>query len=179
MAKRRKTKGSNNIGGFIFFMFIAAGLSKCMGEDTKDLSKEVPSQTQALIQTPDISQPPIPIEATSVIQKKENTQTVLDKTSIQNSRKENTSKATKLSEPVIKSSSSQKQANTSEKAEKAKKPKETKKKNIEKSNSFQCGGKRYCSQMNNCTEAKFYLRQCGVKSLDRDRDGVPCESICG
>ncbi|AHG77458.1 hypothetical protein X874_8220 [Mannheimia varigena USDA-ARS-USMARC-1312] len=163
-------------------MFIAAGLSKCMGEDTKDLSKEVPSQTQALIQTPDISKPPIPIEATSVIQKKENTQTVLDKTSIQNSRKENTSKATKLSEPVIKSSSSQKQANTSEKAEKAekaKKPKETKKKNIEKSNSFQCSGKRYCSQMNNCTEAKFYLRQCGVKSLDRDRDGVPCESICG
>lgn len=159
MAKRRKTKGSNNIGGFIFFMFIAAGLSKCMGEDTKDLSKEVPSQTQALIQTPDISKPPIPIEATSVIQKKENT-----------------SKATKLSEPVIKSSSSQKQANTSEKA---KKLKETKKKNIEKSNSFQCGGKRYCSQMNNCTEAKFYLRQCGVKSLDRDRDGVPCESICG
>ncbi|MCL4555679.1 MAG: excalibur calcium-binding domain-containing protein [Gammaproteobacteria bacterium] len=27
-------------------------------------------------------------------------------------------------------------------------------------------------------EAKFYLHQCGVKSLDRNQDGVPCESLC-
>lgn len=41
-----------------------------------------------------------------------------------------------------------------------------------------CGEKRYCGQMNSCAEAKFYLQQCGVASLDRDRDGVPCENIC-
>lgn len=44
--------------------------------------------------------------------------------------------------------------------------------------SFQCG-KRRCGQMDNCAEAKYHLRHCGVKSLDRDRDGVPCESLCG
>jgi len=41
-----------------------------------------------------------------------------------------------------------------------------------------CDTKRYCGQMSNCQEAKFYLRQCGVSSLDRDLDGVPCESLC-
>lgn len=44
--------------------------------------------------------------------------------------------------------------------------------------SGQCGAKRTCGQMNSCEEAKFYLVQCGVSSLDRDNDGVPCESIC-
>lgn len=44
---------------------------------------------------------------------------------------------------------------------------------------FQCEGKRTCSQMESCEEARFYLTQCGVSSLDRDNDGVPCESICG
>lgn len=44
---------------------------------------------------------------------------------------------------------------------------------------FQCEGKRTCSQMTSCEEARFYLTQCGVSSLDRDKDGVPCESICG
>ena len=41
-----------------------------------------------------------------------------------------------------------------------------------------CGGKRYCRQMASCEEARFYLDQCGVASLDGDRDGVPCETIC-
>lgn len=38
--------------------------------------------------------------------------------------------------------------------------------------------KRLCSQMTDCADAKFHLDQCGVTSLDRNRDGVPCESIC-
>ncbi len=29
-----------------------------------------------------------------------------------------------------------------------------------------------------CEEAKFYLTQCGLTRLDRDGDGVPCESLC-
>lgn len=41
-----------------------------------------------------------------------------------------------------------------------------------------CGSKRTCGQMNNCSEAKHYLNVCGVSRLDRDNDGVPCESIC-
>jgi endonuclease YncB( thermonuclease family) len=41
-----------------------------------------------------------------------------------------------------------------------------------------CGRKHLCGQMTSCAEAKHYLRSCGVSSLDRDRDGVPCDSIC-
>lgn len=41
-----------------------------------------------------------------------------------------------------------------------------------------CGSKRTCGEMNNCSEAKHYLNVCGVSRLDRDNDGVPCESIC-
>jgi hypothetical protein len=41
---------------------------------------------------------------------------------------------------------------------------------------FTCGGKRTCGQMNSCAEANFYLNQCGLSRLDRDRDGYPCES---
>lgn len=40
-----------------------------------------------------------------------------------------------------------------------------------------CGSKRYCKQMSSCEEAKQYLA-CGVSSLDKDGDGVPCESLC-
>lgn len=42
----------------------------------------------------------------------------------------------------------------------------------------QCGSKRYCSEMINCSEAKHYLNVCGVTRLDRDNDGIPCESLC-
>lgn len=45
---------------------------------------------------------------------------------------------------------------------------------------FSCDdGKRTCKDMDSCADAKFHLNQCGMKKLDRDRDGVPCESICG
>jgi endonuclease YncB( thermonuclease family) len=42
----------------------------------------------------------------------------------------------------------------------------------------QCGQKRYCKEMTSCEEATFFLTQCGISSLDRDKDGVPCESLC-
>lgn len=41
-----------------------------------------------------------------------------------------------------------------------------------------CGSKRYCSQMVSCEEARFYLSACGLSRLDRDGNGVPCESLC-
>lgn len=47
-----------------------------------------------------------------------------------------------------------------------------------KSNTEGCGGKRYCKDMSSCAEAKHYLNDCGVTRLDRDSDGIPCESIC-
>ena len=46
------------------------------------------------------------------------------------------------------------------------------------SSGFTCAGKRYCREMTSCEEAKFYLTQCGVGSLDGDKDGVPCETLC-
>lgn len=42
-----------------------------------------------------------------------------------------------------------------------------------------CGGKRYCSEMSSCEEAEFYFNRCGLSRLDRDNDGIPCESLCG
>jgi len=43
---------------------------------------------------------------------------------------------------------------------------------------YACDGRHLCKQMRSCEEARFFLNQCGVSSLDRDNDGVPCESIC-
>jgi endonuclease G len=42
----------------------------------------------------------------------------------------------------------------------------------------QCGTKTTCRQMSSCEEAKFFLNQCGVKSLDGDGDGTPCNKLC-
>lgn len=39
--------------------------------------------------------------------------------------------------------------------------------------------KKYCKDMSSCEEAYYKLNTCGHKRLDRDKDGVPCESICG
>ncbi len=44
--------------------------------------------------------------------------------------------------------------------------------------SFICGTKTYCRDMASCEEARFFLEQCGLTSLDGDGDGVPCERIC-
>lgn len=41
-----------------------------------------------------------------------------------------------------------------------------------------CGKKMHCSQMSSCEEAKYYLTQCGTKTLDGDGDGTPCEQLC-
>ena len=44
---------------------------------------------------------------------------------------------------------------------------------------WRCGEKTYCTQMTSCAEAMFHFRTCGLLRLDRDRDGVPCETLCG
>ncbi|MDD5272180.1 MAG: thermonuclease family protein [Methylovulum sp.] len=52
------------------------------------------------------------------------------------------------------------------------------KKATPKSGGFECSGKTVCREMTSCAEAEFYLNTCGLRRLDRDSDGVPCESIC-
>jgi endonuclease YncB( thermonuclease family) len=41
-----------------------------------------------------------------------------------------------------------------------------------------CGSKKYCSEMASCEEARHYFTQCGIKTLDGNGDGVPCEKLC-
>lgn len=41
-----------------------------------------------------------------------------------------------------------------------------------------CGSKRRCGEMANCEEARYFLTVCGVKSLDGNGDGRPCNSLC-
>lgn len=41
-----------------------------------------------------------------------------------------------------------------------------------------CGSKRNCGQMTSCADACAHLRQCGLRGLDGDGDGVPCERLC-
>ncbi|MDS4070494.1 MAG: thermonuclease family protein [Candidatus Competibacter sp.] len=44
--------------------------------------------------------------------------------------------------------------------------------------SLTCGSKRRCGEMANCEEARYFLTVCGVRSLDGDGDGTPCDSLC-
>ena len=43
---------------------------------------------------------------------------------------------------------------------------------------FRCGAKRTCREMASCEEAKFYFDVCGLKRLDGDGNGIPCETLC-
>ncbi|MER9910888.1 excalibur calcium-binding domain-containing protein [Mesorhizobium sp. M0050] len=50
---------------------------------------------------------------------------------------------------------------------------------VAQSGDYSCEPRRYCSQINSCDEAQWYLHNCswGPK-LDRDSDGVACETLC-
>jgi septal ring-binding cell division protein DamX len=43
------------------------------------------------------------------------------------------------------------------------------------SSSFSCDGRRYCSQMKSCAEAKYFLAYCPGVKMDGDKNGTPCE----
>ncbi|AZL16350.1 excalibur calcium-binding domain-containing protein [Rickettsiales endosymbiont of Stachyamoeba lipophora] len=32
--------------------------------------------------------------------------------------------------------------------------------------------------MISCSEAMYYFQNCGLSSLDRDKDDVPCKKLC-
>lgn len=40
---------------------------------------------------------------------------------------------------------------------------------------FNCDGRKHCSQMNSCSEAKRFLENCPGMEMDGDNDGIPCE----
>ncbi len=40
---------------------------------------------------------------------------------------------------------------------------------------YRCDGRRYCSQMRSCKEARFFLKNCPGAAMDGDHNGVPCE----
>ena len=45
---------------------------------------------------------------------------------------------------------------------------------------YKCDGRKYCSQMTSCEEAKFFLKNCPDPKMDGDKDGIPCEKQwCG
>jgi hypothetical protein len=43
------------------------------------------------------------------------------------------------------------------------------------SSGFSCDGRKYCSQMRSCDEAKYFLANCPGAKMDGDRNGIPCE----
>jgi len=44
---------------------------------------------------------------------------------------------------------------------------------------FNCSKTKYCKYMTSCDEVKYYFYVCWAKTFDGDKDGIPCESICG
>ena len=40
-------------------------------------------------------------------------------------------------------------------------------------------GRPYCKNISSCHDALYYLEICGMRRLDRDGDGIPCEDVCG
>jgi hypothetical protein len=50
---------------------------------------------------------------------------------------------------------------------------------VETAQSWSCQPRKTCGRIGSCDEARWYLNNCswGGK-LDRDGDGIPCESIC-
>ena len=40
---------------------------------------------------------------------------------------------------------------------------------------FRCDGRKVCSQMTSCAEAKYFLANCPGVKMDGDGNGIPCE----
>lgn len=43
---------------------------------------------------------------------------------------------------------------------------------------YRCSPRKTCGKMEDCEEACYHLVTCKNRRLDRDKDGIPCESIC-
>lgn len=51
--------------------------------------------------------------------------------------------------------------------------------NVSYAGSLSCSKCTYCSKIKSCKLANYCLTRCGKRRLDRDRDGIPCENVCG
>ncbi|TPM90698.1 thermonuclease family protein [Mesorhizobium sp. B2-1-3A] len=50
---------------------------------------------------------------------------------------------------------------------------------VAQSGVYSCEPRRYCSQISSCDEAQWYLHNCSWgRKLDRDGDGMACETLC-
>lgn len=49
---------------------------------------------------------------------------------------------------------------------------------LDSGKAYRCGGRKTCRQIASCEEAYYLLHHCGLSRLDRDGDGIPCESLC-
>lgn len=49
---------------------------------------------------------------------------------------------------------------------------------IEPAKAFDCNVRKSCGKMASCEEATYHLNVCRNGRLDKDGDGVPCESLC-
>jgi len=58
-------------------------------------------------------------------------------------------------------------------------PKMTPRPDLQTAQSWSCQPRKTCGKISSCEEAEWYLANCswGGK-LDRDSDGIPCESVC-
>lgn len=56
-------------------------------------------------------------------------------------------------------------------------PTETARRLVPSTGGFDCAPKT-CRQIGSCEEALHLLYTCGLRRLDRDRDGIPCEGLC-
>ena len=54
-------------------------------------------------------------------------------------------------------------------------PKEVAPSSTAVSSNFICDGRKHCSQMRSCPEAKYFLANCPGVKMDGDNDGIPCE----
>jgi len=46
------------------------------------------------------------------------------------------------------------------------------------STALDCAKPVSCRALQSCAQACGFLQQCGITKLDRDKDGIPCESLC-
>lgn len=53
--------------------------------------------------------------------------------------------------------------------------------NVTYAGGLSCSKCNSCYRLKSCKLANYCFRSCGrkYKRLDRDRDGIPCENVCG
>lgn len=178
MARRRKNSVSDAITGWGIIGAAILGIGSFFSDDkpSEPIKSPETQQVQPLMQT--ASQPIEPVKSTEK-NVPQTTKTIVpvvtSKSNIDHSDVPVESVAPKKS---IQQNVRNTQSSQSTKFKSSKTETVTYLKNDGASPTSQCGSKRLCKQMSSCAEARFYLNQCGLDRLDRDGDGVPCESLC-